>query len=59
MLYLSLYRYGNITDVVLDKVDMRALISFQATDQAVSAVNDLKVRPVIMNKRLMVSLSNI
>ena len=46
-----------VTDVVLDKADMKALVTFQAIDQAVNAVNELKIRPLFMNKKLMVSNS--
>ena len=51
-------RYGMVTDVVFDKADMKALVTFQAIDQAVNAVNELKIRPLFMNKKLMVSEVN-
>jgi len=38
---------------------MRALVSFQATDQAVAALSDLKQRPLMMTKKLMVSTSHV
>ena len=47
-----------VTDVVFDKADMKALVTFQAIDQAVNAVNELKIRPLFMNKKLMVSEVN-
>ena len=47
-----------VTDVVFDKADMKALVTFQAIDQAVNAVNELKIRPLFMNKNLMVSEVN-
>jgi len=47
-------RFGIVTDVVLDKPDHKALISFQAVDQAISAVNEIKSRS-FMGRKMMVS----